>query len=102
LIQAGNSARFLRDAATAVGYYEEAGRVRPDSWIPPYNLACLQAIDGDPRAALALLDEATRLGFARVSLLDDNVDFDSVRALPGWEDLRGQVRMATAVPPRSR
>jgi len=32
----------------------------------------------------------------------DNADFDSVRALPRWEDLKVQVRMAAAVPPQSR
>jgi len=101
LIQAGNSARFLDDAETAAGYYGEAGRVRPDSWIPPYNLACLRAIGGDPQSALALLGESAHLGFRVPHLLDDNPDFDSIRALPGWNDLKTQVRMAAAASPAS-
>jgi Tfp pilus assembly protein PilF len=96
LIQAGNSARFLDDSAGAAAYYAEAGRVRPDSWIPPYNTACLRAITGDPQAALGLLDDAVRLGFASPALLDDNDDFATLRPLQGWADLVVRVRTAAA------
>src|SRR5262249_19974946 len=64
LVQAGNSARFLGDPSTAAAYYEEAARVRADSWIPPYNLACLRAIDGAPYEALGLLGTAVERGLA--------------------------------------
>src|SRR4029453_2845431 len=92
LIQAGNSARFLGDAAGAAEYYATAGRVRPDSWVPPYNTACLRAVNGDPQAALSLLGDAMALGFASPQLLERNEDFDPVRPLPGWPDLLGGVR----------
>jgi hypothetical protein len=101
LIQAGNSARFHDDPTTAATYYGEAGRVRADSCIPPYNLACLRALGGDQRGALDLLDEATSRGFALPRLLDENADFDSLRTLGGWENIEMQVRMAAAARPRA-
>jgi choline-sulfatase len=94
LIQAGNSARFLGDAGTAAAYYGEAGTVRADSWIPPYNLACLRATTGDPDGALVLLGEAVDRGFTSSKLLDENDDFDGLRTRPGWALLAARVRDA--------
>ncbi len=99
LIQAGNSARFLDDAPAAATLYAEAGRVRPDSWIPPYNLACLRAITGDPATALALLDDAIGRGFPAPRLLQENEDFQSVRALSTWPALVARAEAAAAVRP---
>ncbi len=96
LIQAGNSARFLGDAPTAAAYYDQAGRVRPDSWIPSYNLACLRATNGAPEDALALLGEAAGQGLASQELLDDNDDLDAVRTLAGWPALVERVQAAAA------
>jgi hypothetical protein len=87
LIQAGNTARFRDDPAAAGRYYEEAARVRPDSWVPPYNLACLRALTGDPQSALALLGQAVDLGFRFPQLLDTNDDFTTLRGLPEWPAL---------------
>ena len=58
-----------------------------DSWIPPYNLACLRAIGGDPQAAMVLLGQAIDLGFGGTNLLDANEDFASLRSLPEWPAL---------------
>jgi len=91
LIQAGNAARFTGDSAEAERYYAEAEKVRPDSWIPPYNLACLQAIDGHPDPAMASLDEAVERGFANPALLDGNEDFASLRDRPQWKALLARV-----------
>jgi len=99
LIQAGNSARFLGDADTAGRYYAEAGRVRPDSWIPSYNLACLRAVDGDAEGALVSLDQAVGLGFGVRKLLDENEDFSTLRSLPGWADLTARMQTAAAAHP---
>ena len=96
LIQAGNSARFMGDVPTATAYYEQSGRVRADSWIPPYNLACLRAMNGAPEAALALLGEAAERGLASRELLDQNDDLDTVRALAGWPALVERVQTAAA------
>ena len=53
--------------------------MRADSWIPPYNLACLRAIDGEPDEALALLGTAVERGLPSQDLLDENDDFQTVR-----------------------
>ncbi len=87
LIQAGNSARFLNDTQKAAAYYDEAAKVHADSWIPPYNLACLRALGGDPQGAMVLLGQAVDLGFGGTKLLDTNEDFASLRALPEWPEL---------------
>jgi tetratricopeptide (TPR) repeat protein len=96
LIQAGNAARYLGESPRAAHYYGEAARVRPDSWIPSYNLACLQALDGEPDAALASLAVAVERGFDSVQLLDDNDDFMTLRTLPGWAALQTKVEEAHA------
>jgi choline-sulfatase len=98
LVQAGNSARFLHDDDAAAAYYARAGHVRPDSWIPPYNLACLRAVNGDPQAALVLLGEAVDLGFRTPTLLDENDDFAGLRTLPGWGELVSRTATAAATP----
>jgi tetratricopeptide (TPR) repeat protein len=90
LIQAGNSARFENDVPLAAWYYTEAGRARPDSWIPPYNLACLRALSADPNTALALLGQAVDLGFGSTNLLETNEDFDTLHTLPGWQELNAR------------
>jgi Tfp pilus assembly protein PilF len=96
MIQAGNSARFLGDAAAAAAYYAEAGAVRPDSWIPPYNTACLQAVNGQLEPALASLGRAADLGFAAPALLENNEDFDGLRPLVGWGALVTRVQEAAS------
>jgi choline-sulfatase len=90
LIQAGNSARFAGDTQAASSYYEEAARARPDSWIPPYNLACLRALEGEQDGALVLLGQAVDLGFGSTKLLETNEDFDTLRTRPGWTELRAR------------
>ena len=87
LIQAGNSARFLGDTQTAAAYYGEAGTVRADSWIPPYNLACLRALGRRPGGGAGAARPGGRLGFGGTQLLQTNEDFDTLRSLPGWPEL---------------
>jgi Flp pilus assembly protein TadD len=87
LVQAGNCARLVGDVPTATAYYDTAERVRPDSWVPPYNLACLRALNGAPEEALVLLGTAVDRGLVARDLLDRNEDLDTVRTLPGWPAL---------------
>lgn len=84
LIQAGNTARFLNDPKTAAGYYEKAATVRPDSWIPPYNLACLHALGGQVPESTAALERAFAVGFANPGLLEENEDLAPLRTLAAW------------------
>jgi arylsulfatase A-like enzyme/Tfp pilus assembly protein PilF len=104
LIQAGNSARFLGDVATASAYYDDARRLRGDSWIPTYNIACLRALNGAPDDALTLLGDAIAQGLNSQELLDDNPDLETVRMLQGWQSLRDRLQAAakTALAPRGR
>ncbi len=63
LLQAGASARRTGDPQAARLFLQRAAAVRPDAWLPAYNLACLEAIEGDERAALDHLTYAVLLGF---------------------------------------
>jgi len=101
-IQAGNSARFLGDTVAAAAHYTAAGTMRPDSWIPPYNLACLRAVTGDPTAALALLGEAVDRGFRSTALLAENEDLATLRAAPGFGELMLRTQAAAARGPAGR
>ena len=90
-----------RDTETAARFYAKASDTRPDSWIPPYNLASLRAISGDPEQAMRLLDRVIHLGFTAPQLLDQNDDFASVRARPGWRSWSRARAAAAAAPRRS-
>lgn len=79
-----------------------AATLRPDSWIPPYNLACLDALRGDAAPALASLDDAVARGLASPDLLDDNEDFASLRATPQWGPLMARVQAAAILRPSRR
>jgi tetratricopeptide (TPR) repeat protein len=58
LLQAGVSQLQLGDDASAALYFSFAAAVRPDSWQPPYDLACASALSGDRQAALDFLEDA--------------------------------------------
>jgi len=102
LVQAGNAARFLDDPKTAADYYGAAARVRPDSWIPPYNLACLRALGGEPEPALTFLGQAVDLGLDQPRLLEENDDFDSLHAQAQWQALLARTRAAEQARPREQ
>jgi choline-sulfatase len=102
LVQAGNACRFLGDETCAKRFYEEAARRRPDSWIPPYNLACLDALAGRRHAAFDALDLAIARGLGSPSLLERNDDFASLRASARWTGLVGRARQRSAKPTAAR
>ncbi len=88
LLQAGTCQRRLGHAANAERYFEKARRVRPDSWVPVYNLACLKEAEGLPEEALALLlAELPGKGFDAPRLLETDPDFAAVRKLPRFPEL---------------
>ncbi|HXU44016.1 MAG TPA: tetratricopeptide repeat protein, partial [Thermoanaerobaculia bacterium] len=94
LVQAGNSARRLERPLDAERFFRKAARLRPDSWIPDYNLACLKASRGDAPGALADLEKLAGKGFHRADLLARDSDLAAVRALPGFAALEAKVRAA--------
>jgi choline-sulfatase len=82
LVQAGTCARRTGDVEASASFFDAAARLRPDSWIPVYNHACLMAVTGDRVAALQLLRRALELRPAAVDLLADDTDWESLRNDP--------------------
>jgi choline-sulfatase len=87
LVQAGNSVRRLGRLDEAAGYYERAAQLRPDAWVPIYNLACLRALQGQPEQALRLLEQALERGCRSRRLLELDPDLESLRQRPGFAEL---------------
>lgn len=85
LVQVGNAHKRLREAAQAAEAYRTAAELRPDAWIPPYNLACLAALDGRVGEALDHLDRAIEAGFDRPGLLVSDADLDALRSSPRFQ-----------------
>jgi choline-sulfatase len=79
VVQAGNSARRLGDAARAAASFQQAASLRPDSWIPWYNLACLRATTGDHDGAIQALGESVKRHIADPTLLQSDPDLASLR-----------------------
>ncbi len=93
LIQAGNSARRLNRGKEAETFLRKAARLRPDSWVPTYNLACLFAVRGQTAPALVELAKLANEGFHRSDLLANDPDLAAVRTDPGFSALRERVRV---------
>ncbi|MDX1998335.1 MAG: sulfatase-like hydrolase/transferase [Thermoanaerobaculia bacterium] len=85
LIQAGNAARRLGRPADAAKYFERAADTRPDSWLPRYNLACLEALAGRAAAAQGHLDAALERGFQNLALARGDADLAGLRARPEFQ-----------------
>jgi len=102
VVQAGNSARHKGDATTAATFFARAARLRPDSWIPVYNQACLAAVAGDPGRALDLLQGLRGKTFLRTALLARDADLGAVRRLPGFAPLFSDLRAREAQERRRR
>ena len=92
LIQAGNCARRLRDPAGAARFYGKAEKLRPDSWIPVFNLACLEAIGGRGPEAVALLREAADRGLDNPDVVARDADLQPLRNLPEFREILKKIR----------
>ena len=98
-IQAGNSARRLDDAARAESFFRRAATMRPDSWVPSYNLACLYAIGGRSKDALEALEGAVSKGFHSPRLLLEDKDLASLRKAPAFQQIADRARQAAGKHP---
>jgi len=99
LLQAGTCHRRLGHAQGAERFFERARKVRPDSWMPVYNLACLKASLGSPDEALdVLLTELPGKGFPDSALLETDPDLVSVRELPRFQELLRALSPPAAAP----
>ncbi|HUJ13258.1 MAG TPA: hypothetical protein VL284_05635, partial [Thermoanaerobaculia bacterium] len=65
-----------------------AERLRPDSWIPTYNRACLYAVTGRPNDALQTLIGLAAGHPLSLELVERDSDLTSVRALQAYAGLR--------------
>jgi arylsulfatase A-like enzyme/tetratricopeptide (TPR) repeat protein len=105
-LQAGNAARRANDPHAAVRYFLAAETLRHDSWMPPYNLACLRAVSGQAEKAVTLLETSLKRGFSRSALLATDPDLAAVRQRPEYSDLLRRVKeretMATMDPEERR
>jgi mannose-6-phosphate isomerase-like protein (cupin superfamily) len=61
---------------------------RPDSWELPYNMACLEALAGNPDEAFALLARIPN-GPELRGYLENDTDLDNLRDDPRFEELLG-------------
>ncbi|MDZ4858756.1 MAG: sulfatase-like hydrolase/transferase [Candidatus Hydrogenedentes bacterium] len=82
LLQAGLCAQRMNEPASATSLFERAQLLRPDSWMPMYNLACVQALKGNIEEAVSFLARAGALAppgarIDEVALRDE--DFRAIR-----------------------
>lgn len=94
LVQAGNCARRLGQTERARDYYRKADKLRPDSWVPPYNLACLEALEGRPEEAMRYLEASVARGLDEPDLVRADADLSSLRARPEFRQLEKKIRPA--------
>jgi arylsulfatase A-like enzyme/tetratricopeptide (TPR) repeat protein len=95
LVQAGNSAKHVGDDAAAREYYRKAREVQPKSWVPAYDLACLEAVRGRVAEALAALDESIAKGMSQPRLLERDSELFSLRKDPRFAKRLDAVRLAS-------
>jgi arylsulfatase A-like enzyme/Flp pilus assembly protein TadD len=86
-VQLGNCSRRLGDTAAAEENFRAASALTPQSWIPDYNLACLYALVGKEREALAALKMAVEKGFDDAVLARRDPDLKSLRELLAFNRL---------------
>ncbi len=68
-------------------------KLRPDSLLVKYNLACVYALDGDPESSLAWLEKAAANGLRNPDKIEEDSDLDSIRELPAYAKVLEQVRV---------
>jgi arylsulfatase A-like enzyme/Tfp pilus assembly protein PilF len=91
LIQAGNCARRLDKPGVAQRYFRNAGRLRPDAWIPPFNSACLAARNGNAERALRFLSDSVQRGLPG-ALLDSDPDLASLHGSARFTELASEAK----------
>jgi arylsulfatase A-like enzyme/Tfp pilus assembly protein PilF len=96
LLQAGASARRAGQPEAAEKLLLKAVTLRPKSWIPRYNLACLQAERGQADAALQSLEESIGHGMVYAKLMNEDNDWDALRADPRFKNLLKKVEKIDA------
>lgn len=94
LIQAGLCSQRSKQPIEAKTYFEKARDLRPDSWLPLYDLACLKAQAGDPMGAISLLDQASMRApddTDMVPIIQKDPDLLPLRQMPEYDQLLNRI-----------
>jgi choline-sulfatase len=94
ILQTGNCARRLGQPKEAESMFRRAEAMRPDSWIPTYNRACLYAVTGRADDALQTLNALAARHALGKQLVENDHDLAAVRALPGYGSLKQHLTRA--------
>jgi len=82
----------------AKALFQEQLTVVPDAPSPLYNLACCEALLGNPAEAISFLQKAVKAGFSNVSHMENDSDLKSVRDLDEFKAIVQLLKPTTAVP----
>ncbi len=90
-LQAGNCLRRLGRPDEAAARFAAAARLRPDSWLPLYNQACLAAVRGKPSRRSSCCRGCRGKNLVRAELLASDPDLAAVRRLPTFARLQREL-----------
>ncbi len=76
----------------AIDALEQALLVEPEAALLRYNLACYLSLAGQKRRALRYLSQALAIDPAYRTLIEDELDFDPLRADPEFQAIRAGAR----------
>jgi hypothetical protein len=89
-------AKRYAEAATLFQQEAAAERLPKARASAYYNLACAQALVGQPQAALRALGQAQRLGFNKLELVRTDTDLASLHSRPEFATIMGRIERHTA------
>ena len=95
LVQSGLCAQRLGKPDAAIAFFNQAAALRPDSWMPPYNIACVRAQENRLDDSIAHIEKAARLVPDDVNLIEymrRDSDLAPLRADPRWSGLVTKLR----------
>ncbi|MCC6794394.1 MAG: sulfatase-like hydrolase/transferase [Candidatus Hydrogenedentes bacterium] len=94
LIQSGLCAQRLAKPDAAIDFFNRAAAIRPDSWMPPYNIACVHAQQNRLDQAIASIEKTAPLVPDDVNLIDyirNDSDLAPLRNDPRWPALAAKL-----------
>jgi tetratricopeptide (TPR) repeat protein len=90
LMNIGVAHKMRREYPQARNYFQQAIRADKTDAEAHYNLACVLALENRTKEAMDALRNAIRYGFDDIKTLEVDSDIESLRALPGFEELKRQ------------
>ena len=104
MVQAGVCSLRLGDYEAAADFFQRAQLIQPDAWIPPYNLACAQALANNIAPALESLEKAAErceTPANMAALLKEDPDLASLRNREEFRALSRRLLGAASAPGNS-